>query len=95
MVFEVVLGDYDLALQELNLVASALVLGLHMLSANKDIKENTKISDDGSPHHHEHQQQHRRHHHQRHRDYNKETCDRRTRQNDQKHSAASMKCSQT
>ena len=31
---EVVLGDDDLALQELNLVASALVLGLHMLSAS-------------------------------------------------------------
>ena len=31
---EVVLRDDDLALQELNLVASALVLGLHMLSAS-------------------------------------------------------------
>ena len=34
MVFEIVLCDDDLALQELNLVASALVLGLHMLSAS-------------------------------------------------------------
>ena len=34
MVSEVVLGDDDLALQELNLVASALVLGLHVLSAS-------------------------------------------------------------